>query len=52
MDKLKRSYIKKSVQHVNAVWADEMDIEYLVAETKSNREFVVDTLKGLNIEIK
>jgi len=52
MDKLKRSYIKKSVQHVNAAWAGDKDIEYLVAETKSSREFVIETLKDLNIEIK
>jgi len=52
MDNLRRSYIKKSVQHVNATWAADKDIEYLAAETKSNREFVVETLKGLNIEIR
>lgn len=52
MEKLRKSYIKNSVKHVNATWADEKDIEFLIAETKSNREFVIDTLKSLNIEIK
>ncbi len=52
MDKLRRSYINKSVQHVNATWAGESDIAYLAAETKSSKEFVVETLKGLNVEIR
>ena len=52
MEKLRKSYIKNSVKHVNATWADEKDIEFLIAETKSNREFVLETLKSLNIEIK
>jgi hypothetical protein len=44
--------IFRPVSHVNAKWADENDIGYLAAETKSNREFVLETLKSLNIEIK
>lgn len=52
MDKLRKSYIKYAVKHVNATWADENDIQFLIAETKSNKEFVINALKELNIEIK
>lgn len=52
MNKLRKSYIKNAAKHVNATWADEKDIEFLVAETKSTREFVIDALNSLNIEIK
>lgn len=52
MDKLRKSYIKKSVQHVNASWAEDKDIEYLAAETKSDRKFVTETLKEVGIEIR
>lgn len=52
LNKMRRSYVKKAVGHVNTTWADERDIKYLMAETKSNREFVLEVLKELNIEIK
>ncbi|MGE5628369.1 MAG: 2-amino-4-oxopentanoate thiolase subunit OrtB [Solirubrobacterales bacterium] len=51
MDKLRKSYIKNAVNHVNATWATENDIDFLIAETKSNREFVLNALKELNIQI-
>lgn len=44
MKKLKRSYIKHSVKHVNADHATKEDIKYLVEETKSNEEFVREVL--------
>lgn len=52
LDKMKKSYIRKAVQHVNATFATEEDIEYLMAETRKDREFVVNTLIENNIEIK
>lgn len=51
MGKLRKSYIKNAVKHVNASWANEKDIEFLVEETKSNREFVLETLNGLGVKI-
>ncbi len=51
MKKLSKSYIKNAVKHVNATYANEKDIQFLVEETKSNREFIVSTLKELSIEI-
>lgn len=51
MNKLKKSYIKNSVKHVEATCANEKDIEFLVEETKSNKEFVIETLKELNIKL-
>jgi cysteine synthase len=52
MDRLRKSYIKKSVQHVGATWADSRDIEYLAAETKKDKGFIVETLKEMGIEIR
>lgn len=48
---LRRSYIKNAIKHVNAISANERDIEFLVAETKSNREFVIKTLNEFNIAL-
>lgn len=51
LDRMKKSYIRKAVQHVKATSASEEDIEYLMSETKKDREFVVNTLKENNIKI-
>ncbi len=51
MAKIRKSHIKKSVQHVNATTANEEDIKYLMVETRESREFVVETLKELNVKI-
>jgi len=51
MNKLRKSYIKNAVKHVQATSANENDIQYLIDETKSNREFVVAALKELNINL-
>lgn len=52
MNRMKKSYIKNAVKHVNASSANEEDIQFLIDETKSNREFVIQTLTELNIKIK
>lgn len=52
MNKLRKSYIKNAVNHVGATSANEKDIQYLIDETKSDREFVVQELKDLNIILK
>lgn len=49
MEKLKKSYIKNAVNHVNATSANKEDIDFLISDTKSNREFVIETLKSLNV---
>ncbi len=51
MDKLRRSYIKNAVKHVGATSANEKDIQFLVDETKSNKEFVIEILKEFNIKL-
>lgn len=51
MNKLRKSYIKNAVKHVNVNSANERDIQFLIEETKSNKDFVVETLKELNIKI-
>jgi len=51
MEKLKKSYIKNAVHHVGATKANEEDIEFLIKDTKSNREFVIETLNSLNVDI-
>lgn len=52
LKKLSKSYIKNAVKHVNASFANESDIKFLMKETKSSRNFVIETLKELNIDIK
>lgn len=51
MNKLRKSYIKHSINRVNAVKANQADIDFLVEDTKSNEEFVRAVLKELNISI-
>ena len=51
MNRLKHSYIKNAVKHVNATRATEKDVEFLMEETKTDKDFVLRTLKELNIEI-
>jgi NACalpha-BTF3-like transcription factor len=51
MDKLRKSYIKNAVKHVGATTATKEDIDFLMKETKSDREFVVQALKNLNIAL-
>jgi hypothetical protein len=51
MNKLRKSYIKHSVNRISAKTANAVDVDFLVQETKSNEEFVLATLKELNVEI-
>lgn len=51
MNKLKKSYIKNAVKHVGAESANDADIKFLIEDTKSDRDFVIETLKELNIKI-
>ena len=51
MDKLRKSYIKNAVHHVGATEATEEDVEFLIKETKSSKDFVIKALKELNVKI-
>lgn len=51
MNKLRISYIKNAVKKDQATTANEKDVQYLMDETKSNREFVIDTLKSFNVRL-
>lgn len=50
--KLRKSYIKNCIKNTNVNKATNKDIEFLIEDTKSNREFVIDTLKELNVEFE
>lgn len=52
MNKLRKSYIKNAAKHVGATSANGEDIQFLMDDTRSSREFVIETLKELGIEIK
>lgn len=52
LDRMKKSYIRKSVQHVKATFATKEDISYLMAETRKDHDFVVNTLNEMKIELK
>lgn len=52
LNKLKASYIKNCVKNTGAKEATIEDIEFLIKETKSSKEFVKNTLENLNINIK
>lgn len=49
-DKTKKSFIKNSIKHSGVKKATQEDIDFLVAETKSNEEFVKEALKELDVE--
>lgn len=49
LEKMKKSYIRKSVAHVSATHASKEDIDYLVKETKSSDVFVEEYLNELGI---
>ena len=51
MDKLRKSYIKNAVHHVGATEATKKDIEFLIKDTKSSKDFVINILNELNIKI-
>lgn len=50
--KLRRSYIKNCIENTKVKKATKKDIEFLIQDTKSDREFVISALKDLNIEIE
>ncbi len=50
VDKTRKSFIKNAVAKVEIDRVDERDLEFLIAETNSTKEFVEKALKNLNIE--
>jgi 2-amino-4-ketopentanoate thiolase beta subunit len=51
MAKLRKSYIKHSINRISAKTANQEDIDFLVAETKSDEEFVKTALKDLGVDL-
>lgn len=51
MNKLRKSYIKHSVNRVSATTANKADIEFLVEDTKSNEAFVKEALTELGVTL-
>lgn len=49
MNKNRKSLIRNAVNHVKATKATKEDLEFLVEETKSNMEFVKETLTELGV---
>lgn len=52
LNKIRKSYIKNAVKKAGAAYADSRDVEFLMKETMSDREFVVKTLQELNVKVK
>lgn len=52
LDSLKKSYIKNCIQNYKIEKLNKKDMEFLIEDTKSSKEFVLNTLGELNITIK
>ncbi len=52
MERLKKSYIKNCIENYKVEKVTENDVDFLIKDTKSNREFVLNTLKELNISVE
>jgi cysteine synthase len=52
LNKMRKSYIKNAVKKSGAAAADSRDVDFLMKETMSGKEFVAETLKELNVEVK
>lgn len=52
LEKIKKSVVKNAVQAKNLSVVTEQDVDFLIAETKSDRAFVLKALKELNLEVK
>ena len=51
LNKLKEKYIKNIVTKTEIDKVNEKEIEFLIEETNTDRDFVVKTLKQLNVEV-
>lgn len=52
MGNLRNSYLKNALKKVKDNIVEKIDVEFLAAETKMNKEEVIEILKAHNIEIK
>lgn len=52
MGNLRNSYLKNALKKVKDNIIEKIDVEFLAAETKMNKEEVIEILKAHNIEIK
>ncbi|MDF2674043.1 MAG: PLP-dependent lyase/thiolase [Clostridiales bacterium] len=52
IEKLRKSYIKNCIANYKVDFVIKEDIEFLIEDTKSNRDFVLNTLKEQNITIR
>ncbi len=52
LSKARHSYIRNCVTNYKVTEASKADIDFLAKDTKSNEQFVIDTLKELGVTIK
>jgi hypothetical protein len=52
MEKLRKSYIKNCISNYKVEKVTKEDVEFLVQDTKSDRDFVINTLKDLKVTIE
>ncbi|MGL5406872.1 MAG: 2-amino-4-oxopentanoate thiolase subunit OrtB [Propionibacteriaceae bacterium] len=51
IDRMRASYIKHAVKHVGATTANKADVDYLMTETQSSQEFVIEKLTELGVMV-
>lgn len=51
LDRMRRSYIRHAVANVGATSATSADVDYLMAETRADRAFVVEALVALDVSV-
>ncbi len=51
LDKARASYIKNCVSNYKLTEISSTDIEFIISDTKSTKEFVLNTLKDLNVKV-
>lgn len=52
LNKAKHSYIRNSVANNKVTEVSKTDVEFLIKDSKSNEQFVLDTLKELGVSVK
>jgi hypothetical protein len=52
LNKAKHSYVRNSITNNNVTAVTKEDIEFLAKDTKSDEQFVINTLKELGVTIK
>lgn len=52
LDKIKRSYIKNCIANYKVETVTENDLEFLAQDTKSSKEYVINVLKDLTVNVE